>query len=74
MSQENMVREALARFAIGDGLTNRELSGLLNFFRRSESMLVELTKHFNPEYGLVLKDVRANLSKLESFKHHRENH
>ncbi len=71
MSQENMMRDALGKFADGEGLTDQELEGLLDFFEGANVVLEELMVYFNLSYGFACNDVRRNLERLRCFKRSR---
>ena len=68
MAQENMMREALRKFHKGDGVTDEELKGLLDFFKRAEGVLNEMTMYFDRGYSFAHENARRNLEALKCFK------
>jgi len=72
MSQETENRDAMERFAKGHAITDDELATLLQFFKKAEGVLKELTEHFSPSYGFALSDVRQNHERLKMFTSYRK--
>ena len=68
MSQENKMRDALKKFRNGESITNQELKGLLTFFTKAETMLHELTVHFDAGYSFTHENARRNLENLKCFE------